>query len=143
MSSTRSATPAATSAASAAYAATSVDRYVLDLRSARRAIEPLEVPVDQRPEGEEELALERDYLLLELVRNGAAQRLEDRDQRGHGVRDRRAWTRPRRAVGGARPLLPAGRRARGRIGVRRCRLPVLGHLIARSARSARPPRSAR
>ena len=67
----------------------SVDRDVLDLRLAVGVVEPLEVPVDQGPEGEQELADQARDLLLELARRGPAQPVEENEQAaGSGVRPR-------------------------------------------------------
>src|SRR5947199_2090363 len=92
----------------------SIDRDVLDLGLELRLVEPVEVPVDQRPEREQQLALERVELLLELVRDGPPQGLHDRDQRRE-VRDRAcaaaAGGAPVRIGRVADELVPAGRAA--------------------------------
>src|SRR5829696_496840 len=65
-----------------------VDRDVLDLRLPASAVEALEVPVDQRPQGEEELAHERRQLIGELAWDERPQALEG-DQQGGEVGQRR------------------------------------------------------
>src|SRR4051794_24629860 len=59
----------------------SVDRNVLDLGLSAPAVEALEVPVDQRPQREQQLAHERVELIAQLARQPRAQRVENEEQR--------------------------------------------------------------
>jgi type IV secretory pathway VirB2 component (pilin) len=59
-----------------------VDRDVLHLRLAPGVVEALEVPVDQRAQGDEELADQPGHLCVELARRGPAQQVEEDEQRG-------------------------------------------------------------
>src|SRR5213076_2230589 len=91
----------------------SIDGNVLDLRLELRLVEPVEVPVDQRAQRQQQLALERVELLLELVRHGPAQGLDDREDRREVRHGAPALARAAAVAGGvADELVPAGRRPR-------------------------------
>src|SRR3954452_9682019 len=68
--------------ASACGARRLVDRDVLDPRLPPRLVEALQIPVDQRPQCEQELADEGRDAGLELARHAAADWVEEDEQRG-------------------------------------------------------------
>src|SRR5205807_8215403 len=122
-----------------------LDRDVLHLGLELRLVEPLQVPVDHRAHGEQQLALKGGELLLELLWHGPPERLEDRDQRGQVGYPAGTWVTARtaRAVARrlvARPALPV-RRGFGPLCVVS---PLLVHpRPSRTGRSATHPRTAR